>query len=82
MMEETKTKLAGARKKPVCMPSFLKAIKQAGGVSALGRAIGVSKQAIYSWRRIESLPAEWVKPIAKASGVPAAEIRPDLFGED
>lgn len=82
MMEETKTKLAGARKKPVCMPALLKAIKQAGGTTALGNAIGVSKHSIYSWLKIESLPAEWVKPIAKASGVPAAEIRPDLFGED
>lgn len=82
MMEEIKIKLAGARKKPVCMPSLLKAIKQAGGATALGKTIGVSKNSIYSWVKIESLPAEWVIPIAKASGVPAAEIRPDLFGED
>lgn len=49
-----------------------------GGVPALARSIGVTRQAVYQWREV---PAERVPDIAALTGLQRAELRPDLFGD-
>lgn len=51
------------------------ALTKAGGVTALARAIGIKPQAISQWRRV---PADRVGDVAVATGIPAADLRPDL----
>lgn len=53
------------------------AIKQAGGIVALGRALGISHNSIYSWRRI---PSERVLEVERITGISRHELRPDVFG--
>ncbi len=53
-----------------------KAIEKAGGVNALGRALGISGQAVQQW---EEPPAERVVEIERVTGVSRAALRPDLF---
>ena len=51
------------------------AIDTAGGVNALARAIGISNAAVATWRRI---PLGRVAAVSAATGIPAADLRPDL----
>jgi len=53
-----------------------RAIKEAGGVTALAQALRVNRQAIYQWRAI---PANRVIEIEGVTGVPREELRPDLY---
>ena len=49
---------------------------RATGVPALSEHLGITKQAIYQWRRI---PPERAVDIAKITGIPVQELRPDVF---
>jgi DNA-binding transcriptional regulator YdaS (Cro superfamily) len=53
-----------------------RAIEAAGGTLALAQALGIQAPSIYSWRRV---PAERVKAVSKATGIPRHELRPDLW---
>lgn len=53
-----------------------RAIKAAGGASALARALGIKQAAVSQWHRI---PAERVPDVAAATGIPRHELRPDLW---
>ena len=53
-----------------------KAIKNAGGIYALGRKLGISGQAVQQWRMV---PANRVVAIERLTGVPRRELRPDLY---
>ena len=65
-----------ARKRDVALQH---AIKAAGGVSALARALGMNKQAVSAWRRCPPLRASAVE--AATGGVVTRErLRPDVFG--
>lgn len=56
-----------------------KAIRLAGGQSALGRAIGKTQSTVHSWlARSGRVPAEQVFAVANATGMTVAELRPDL----
>lgn len=50
---------------------------KAGGVNALARQLGISSAAVAVWKRV---PAARVAAVARITGLPAAEIRPDLAG--
>ena len=52
------------------------ACEQAGGLRALGRALGINYQNIQVWRRI---PAERMIDIETVTGIPRERLRPDLF---
>ena len=47
-----------------------------GGMASLAAAIGVHRTTLYSWTRV---PAERVFDVAKATGIPAERLRPDLL---
>jgi len=51
-------------------------IAKAGGMRALGRALGINYQAIQSWKKI---PAERISAISAITGLSPEELRPDLF---
>jgi TorA maturation chaperone TorD len=53
-----------------------RAIEAAGGVRALARALGISQPAISSWKRV---PSDRLVAVEAATGIPRAELRPDLF---
>lgn len=54
------------------------AIKAAGGVGALARALGISQPSVSSWRRV---PSERVLEIERICGVGRHLLRPDLYPE-
>ncbi len=55
-----------------------KAIKAAGGESALARAIGVTRQAVHGWAKV---PADRALAVERATDgrVRCYELRPDVF---
>jgi DNA-binding transcriptional regulator YdaS (Cro superfamily) len=55
-----------------------RAITAAGGLKALADAVGVSAPSIIGWRRRGEIPADRLAAVSAATGIPAAELRPDL----
>lgn len=51
------------------------AVQKAGGGAALARLINVSRSAITHW---DLIPVERIADVAQATGMAAAELRPDL----
>lgn len=58
------------------MEALERAIKKAGGVSALARAIGVSANAPSMWKARKSVPAEHCPAIEREFGVMCEELCP------
>jgi DNA-binding transcriptional regulator YdaS (Cro superfamily) len=56
--------------------ALLKAASNIGGIARLADALGISRTALYQWKRI---PAERVLAIEVHTGVPRHELRPDLY---
>ena len=56
--------------------ALLRAIQSAGGYAKLAEALGVTRGAIYLWKRV---PAERVISVERATGVPRQQLRPDLY---
>jgi DNA-binding transcriptional regulator YdaS (Cro superfamily) len=59
-------------------PGLLRAIRNAGGVRALARLIGVYHNAIRQWK-LSQVPAKRAVEIERLTGVPREELRPDLY---
>lgn len=59
-------------------PGWWKAVELAGGAACVARAVGLSRTAVYEWRK-RGVPAEHVPPLAALSGMGRHEIRPDLY---
>lgn len=55
-----------------------KAIKAAGGYSALGRLFNIHRQAVAQWKKV---PAERVIALEKATGgtISRYDLRPDIY---
>ncbi len=51
---------------------------RAGGVVALSRALGLSRSAVSQWKTV---PVLRVVEVERLTGIPRAELRPDVFGE-
>ena len=56
----------------------IRAVESAGGSSALAKQLNIKPQAVSQWRRI---PAERVVEVERITGIPRAELRPDIFGD-
>jgi DNA-binding transcriptional regulator YdaS (Cro superfamily) len=54
------------------------AINRAGGLKCLAAAVGVSAPSIIGWRRRGEIPVDRLAAVSAATGIPAAELRPDL----
>lgn len=57
---------------------LLAAIEKAGGGAALARAVGVTRFAVQQWKEA-GIPAGRVPAVARLTGIPLHELRPDLF---
>jgi DNA-binding transcriptional regulator YdaS (Cro superfamily) len=56
-----------------------KAVKAAGGHTALARTLGVSRQLVYYWAE-NGVPAQWCLKVEHATGVSRHKLRPDVYG--
>lgn len=54
----------------------IEAVREAGGGASLGRALGLTRQAIYQWAKV---PPEHVLKVEQISGVSRQRLRPDLY---
>lgn len=54
------------------------AIEAAGSIKALAELLGISKQAVWTWKRV---PAERAHDIQASTGIPLYVLRPDLWGK-
>ena len=63
------------------MKAIEKAVRAAGGQSALARMIGVRQSNIWNWinRDRQGVPPHHVLSVEKATGVSRFELRPDIF---
>jgi DNA-binding transcriptional regulator YdaS (Cro superfamily) len=52
------------------------AIKAAGGITRLAKALGISPQAVYWW---EMVPPERCLQVAEISEIPEHVLRPDVY---
>jgi DNA-binding transcriptional regulator YdaS (Cro superfamily) len=50
-----------------------------GNPQQLAEAIGTTPDMIYVWRQRRTVPAKWVAKVEVATGVPACDMRPDIF---
>ena len=57
------------------------AIERAGGQSSLARRIGTTQGPLWYWlkKSKRGVPAEFVLPIERETGVSRGDLRPDLF---
>lgn len=46
----------------------------------IGDALGVNKSTVLRWEQ-DRIPAERVIDVERATGIPRAKLRPDLFGD-
>jgi TorA maturation chaperone TorD len=53
------------------------AVKAAGGIASLARAVGISQPSVSAWSRV---PAERVLSVEALTSVPRFSLRPDLYG--
>lgn len=51
--------------------------KEAGGVVSLSLKLGLSRGAVSQWNQV---PLERVNDVARITGIPREQIRPDVFG--
>lgn len=58
-----------------------RAVLAAGGQKPLADKIGTTQSNVWYWleRSKTGVPAEWVFKVAEATGVPANELRPDIY---
>ena len=65
---------------PAAMPNYdeplLRVLRQVGGPSSLASSLKIVPSAVTQWERI---PPRHVGPIEALTGIPAHELRPDLF---
>ena len=66
-----------SRYKKPNMDEVLRAVRANRGQAVeIARACGIGRAAVYQWART---PAQWVHQVAKVTGLPLEEIRPDIF---
>lgn len=53
-----------------------KVVNLAGGKVALAKRLGVTRQAVSKWTHV---PAQWVRLLEELTGIPAEQMRPDIF---
>lgn len=54
-------------------------IEALGGVAAAARKLGVKHTSVIGWRSRGVIPAERVRQVSEASGLPNHVLRPDLY---
>jgi len=62
--------------------AFFRAIKTVGSIRALAEKIGCEQARVAMWKHRKRIPAEYVIPIEKASGVSRKLLRPDIYPDE
>lgn len=58
-----------------------KAVKVAGGQSALARRVKTQQRNVWGWlHRSKRVPPQYVIPIERTTGISRHDLRPDIFG--
>lgn len=61
-------------------PALKRAIEEAGGITALARLLGITRQTISYWSHPgRKIPAGRIVEIERLTGVAREELRPDLY---
>lgn len=64
---------------PDLKPVTLRAITLAGGMHEVGRARGISYQAVFRWLHVLGrIPVAHVAAMTRLSGIPMKDLRPDV----
>ncbi len=58
--------------------SLIDQIKGGPGISAVARALNVSRQTAWTWFH-RQVPAKHVLGVERITGIPRSELRPDLY---
>ena len=53
------------------------AVKEAGGPEAVADKLGIKRRTLFVWRK-HGIPGDRVPDVSRVTGIPAAELRPDL----
>lgn len=53
-----------------------RAVSAVRNLSEFSRRVGTSRSGVYTWKRV---PGDLVRKVEAATGVPAHELRPDIF---
>lgn len=62
------------------LDALKRAVDKAGGQSAFGRLCGKPQGTVWYWlNKSQELPPEFVRAVSEATGIPAHELRPDVF---
>jgi DNA-binding transcriptional regulator YdaS (Cro superfamily) len=66
------------------MKAIDKAIKKAGGLSALADKLGIRPQTVWNWQDRGKVPPDHAIAVEEATegAVTRYELRPDIFGKD
>ncbi|MGB4498519.1 MAG: YdaS family helix-turn-helix protein [Methylococcaceae bacterium] len=59
---------------------IFKFLEERGNQTMVASKFGISPQAVQFWLATKKVPAERIVELEKISGIPRAEIRPDIFG--
>lgn len=57
-----------------------KVIEALGGTVEAARALGLTPNVVWNWRKRQSIPAERVLQVEQVTGISRHELRPDIFG--
>jgi DNA-binding transcriptional regulator YdaS (Cro superfamily) len=76
VMASNKFNLMNATPHPDRDEGLTLAIKAAGGPRRLARALGLTRQAIYLWKRI---PADRILQVEAVTKIPREKLRPELY---
>jgi transposase len=49
-------------------------IERAGGIEELAKRLGVHRVTVYDWKRLKAIPANRVKQVSHATGLPETEV--------
>lgn len=52
-------------------------MRRAGGADALAARLGIARRTLFVWKS-QGVPADRLAAVSAATGIPAAELRPDL----
>lgn len=69
------------RRFPTPHDALREAVNVIGSQAATARLLGIAQPSVWKWLdRSKELPAEHVRAVSAATGIPPEELRPDLFG--
>jgi hypothetical protein len=52
-------------------------VERCGGYSSLGKELGISRQAVFSWKKV---PIKYLRTVKKLSKLTFKQLRPDIWG--